>query len=262
MLSMGLVRSSKVTAKGLVIALAAGLLGTGVVIIGAARPASAAPCGSGSGSFSAGAGTSGDPYLISSAADLIRISSESSAWATNLHYLQTVDINLASCEWTPIGSTAATTFTGVYDGGGYKISGLSINDTSNANKGVGLFGRVSQTTIRNLAVSGTIVSNSFHVGSIVGLVPNGVFTTVTQVTSDVNLTYNGQNYAGGIIGDLQSGSTLSYSSFKGSILATAQYGMVGGLLGTAASTITSSYVIAEFTSSVGPDRDHKAGLIG
>lgn len=61
---MRLIGSSKSTANGLVMALVAGLLGTGLAVVGAASPANAAACSTGATSFGGGTGFSGDPFQI------------------------------------------------------------------------------------------------------------------------------------------------------------------------------------------------------
>lgn len=68
-----------------------------------------------------GSGTELDPYLVTSAADLDDVRDDLTAY-----YRQTADITLSG-EWVPIADWANNIeFEGHYDGGGYKINGLSI----------------------------------------------------------------------------------------------------------------------------------------
>ena len=61
------------------------------------------------------------------------------------------------CHWTPIG-TVRTPFNGVFDGSGHTVSGLYIDDDTLTY--VGLFGALEGAQIVNLAVTGTIYSDS------------------------------------------------------------------------------------------------------
>lgn len=253
--------SSKLTAQTAVIAMAAGLLGTGVVL-GIASPAVAAACGSGAESFSAGAGTSGNPYQVATAAELIRISNQSGAWGSNLHYLQTADIDLNGCEWSPIGISNLSFFQGVYDGGGYKIQGLSVDDTSGGSgpDGIGLFGFIKVTTIRNLTVSGTVSANSTYVGGIVGAADA---STLTVLRSEVNLDFDNNNSAGGIVGNFAGGGAITFSSYSGT-LRSKQAGINnGGLVGVSDNSLSNSYVVT--IPETTPRTDYspfKNGLMG
>lgn len=237
--------SSKLTAQTAVIAMAAGLLGTGVVL-GIASPAVAAACGAGSSNalYSGVAGQDGSDfgkaYRISTAADLIRISHETSDW-TNKFFLQTADIDLGGCVWNPIGYDNGNLFSGgFYDGGFFKIRGLNIVDVSGNGglQGVGLFGYSTWSTVRNLTVAGSISSNSLAVGGILG---RGT-ASITAVRSEVNIEYNGSLYVGGVVGELDAG-VVSYSSYKGSIKGLGE-DIVGGLVGSQSGTTVASYVVS------------------
>ena len=77
------------------------------------------------------------------------------------------DIDLggsADALWAPIG-TADTPFAGTFDGNGYNITGLYIDDTSEDAQG--LFG-VNSGTIENLAVEGAVTAATYT-GGIVGI---------------------------------------------------------------------------------------------
>ena len=257
MLSVGLIGSSKLTAKAAVIALVAGLLGTGVVVVGTAAPAHATSCGSGSSSstYSGGDGTStSTAFRIATAGDLIRLSATSADW-TGKFFIQTADIDLGGCEWTPIG-TLATKFLGTYDGGGFSIIGL--RSTTNTSGAVGLFGQVWSSTIRNLKVKGSITSNQTYAAGLIGVVvaTNTVQTRVSNVRSEVDITYTGNGYAGGIVGDFLQG-TLEYSAYSGSI-SNSNDRQVAGLMGYAGATINSSYSIATFSGT----STYKGGIGG
>ncbi|MDR1573369.1 MAG: hypothetical protein LBS24_03570, partial [Clostridiales Family XIII bacterium] len=82
--------------------------------------------------FSNGNGTSGDPYKIGTPEELAALTSLVNAGNTSYnaaHYELTADIDLSGLgrDWVPIG-TASDPFKGVIDGGGYKITGLYVNN--------------------------------------------------------------------------------------------------------------------------------------
>jgi hypothetical protein len=255
--SMSFVRSSKSTSKVVVPVLLAGLLATGIVFI-EASPANAAACSTTASGYAGGDGSSGVPFQISNAAELIRLSTTTADW-TSKHFVQTADIDLNDCEWTPIG-TAATKFTGSYNGAGLTIQGFKIDtiyaDIYNANN-IGLFGVVSGGTIKNLVLDGAINSNGGLVGGLVGKVDNAS-TVIQNVKVLVDITYPGLNYAGGIVGSFEAG-TIRYSAFLGSFSASDEYAAIGSFTGYVASGNTQhSYgrAVMSGTSAV------KAGMNG
>ncbi|MGN1235749.1 MAG: hypothetical protein ACI4U2_07185, partial [Christensenellaceae bacterium] len=80
-----------------------------------------------------GTGTVSDPYLISSAADLVLLSDLVNGGETfeGEYFLQTANIDLKSVgSFRPIGCVEGTYFDGTYDGNGYTLSNLVIDETS------------------------------------------------------------------------------------------------------------------------------------
>ena len=95
--------------------------------------------------------------------------------------------------WTPIGKNPKR-FEGTFDGNGHTVSGLYIKDTAVIK---GLFGKVSNATIKNLIVTGSVtVPSKANIGGIVGNASNstiqncGFYGTVTAGTTNT----------GGVIG--------------------------------------------------------------
>jgi outer membrane protein OmpA-like peptidoglycan-associated protein len=253
--SLGLFRSSKLTAKAVVIALAAGLLGIGIAATSSPPPAAASTACSASAAstYTAGRGLVGDPYQIATSADLIRISTTSADWS-GLYFVQTANIDLGSCEWPGIG-TRSQAFTGTYDGGFYTVSGFRM--TTSTAPDVGFFNRISQTTIRNLTIQGSITSDRSFVGGLVGSAPYSTpASTITQVNSKVDISYSGGDYAGGIVGGLHTNSVLSFSTHSGQL--SSSRGSAAGLTGYGEGIIESSYSRATFTGA----STYKSGLNG
>lgn len=239
-------KAKKVLLSGLI----ASLFFTGLSSVYSSAPATAAACSSVASSYGGGAGTLAEPFQISSAAHLIRLSATSADW-TGKYYIQTASIDLGSCDWTPIG-TAATKFTGSYDGQGNAINNLSINILSGSIDNVGLFGVISGATIKNLIIRGEITSNRNNTGALVGTGTAIALSQISQIRSEVNIANTGGGYAGGIVGDAM-GVAVSYSSYSGSISASNEYGQIAGISGynsgATNAKVSSSYVRATISGA-------------
>lgn len=129
--------------------------------------------------FSGGDGSSGNPYRISSAADLAAIAQQVNSG--NTHYKDEYfelsrNIDLGGMEWTPIGKNDSTYwFQGNFDGGSYTISNLTI--TQETGEGfLGLFG-CNSGTIRNLYIENvkiiTAKYGTYPAGAVCGINSNG-----------------------------------------------------------------------------------------
>jgi hypothetical protein len=69
--------------------------------------------------------------------------------------------------WTKIGGVSSTNFTGTFDGAGYVISGVYINNTSSYYQG--LFGRIgSGGEVKNLGVVASYIRGMSTVGCLAG----------------------------------------------------------------------------------------------
>ena len=113
------------------------------------------------------------------------------------HYQLTGDsYDMQGKKVIPIG-TSAKPFTGTFDGNGKTVSNYTYSDTSADN--VGFFGYVSDATIKNLTVSGTVTGKQF-VGGIAGYAASG--TTISGCTNNCNVTGIASTKArvGGIVG--------------------------------------------------------------
>ncbi len=142
-------------------------------------------------------------------------------------------------EWTPIGS-ASKPFAGEFDGKGYKISGVVVQDYANC----GLFGYVSDGNISNLNLDNSCyVSNSGgYMGSIAGYVAGNI---VKCSAKNVVLATADTEYAGGIAGylaDAVINSDGSYNTdyeifdslFNGTIVGAGRTGGIAGYSGCGA----------------------------
>lgn len=145
-----------------------------------------------------GAGTETNPYEIHNVNDIVETYSYK---GDGVYFKLMNDISLPYNDSRfPIAS-----FTGVLDGNGKRISGLYVNKSTTI--GVGLFGYISNATIKNIEISNFNVMGEAKVGALAGeafancLIEN-VFTsgtTFSQTYAPTGTTSK-WSYAGGLIG--------------------------------------------------------------
>ena len=202
--------------------LAASALAVPALAIGGAGPAAAA-CGTNT--YSGGAGTSGDPYIIDGTDDLTVLSDASGDWGCA--FRQAGDITFSSGEWSTSIGDSGDNFTGSYDGDGFTISGLTISRAGESD--VGLFGWVSGGEISNVNFEGSVVGQ----GNVGGLVGIAVSSTITGSSSSGSVQ-GSDDYVGGLVGyadvvivnDSESSATVSVPQQTAAFY-------VGGLIGYA-----------------------------
>jgi len=217
-----------------------------------AVPAAAASCPSASTSanYSGGAGTDGNPWQIATAADLLRLADPAQSPDWSGYFLQTADIDMAGCDWTPIAFTQdpwdpnQVLFTGTYDGGGRQITNMSFDQDNKSY--VGLFGLVDGGTIENLRLQIKLRGDVGTVGGLVGMVlVNGV--TVRNVRAEVDIDVADGN-AGGLIGEGAGPILIERSRVSGSLTAGGTF-YIGGLIGLYYGSAPAELVVRDSVSS-------------
>jgi hypothetical protein len=218
--------------------------------------------------FSGGNGTSGNPYLISSATDLASIAGTGYVNG-GFYFRQTADINIAGyTNWTPIGTTTSQ-FNGFYDGNGKTISNLTITGTSTYR---GLFGFTNTTAvIKNLSLTSVSVAggnftsalvgqnrgklnNCSSQGNVTGRIPTGGLVAYNLNTGIVinchsNCVVTGRNTVGGLIG--QNEGTVSFSYATGSLSSNSvSYTTIGGFVASNAGNLSQCFATVNVSSSV------------
>ena len=156
-----------------------------------------------------GSGTETDPYLIANHENLYWLSQTSADW--DKYYKQTANIDASLFSFSPIGNTD-TQFTGSYNGDGYVINAININDPESNN--IGLFGYIGgdddsytgSTTIQNLGLTNVSITGKHEVGAMVGYKRYGTLT-VSNCYSTGSVT--GVNYVGGLVGYIRDESAVS-----------------------------------------------------
>lgn len=102
-----------------------------------------------------GTGKTDNPYLLSTAAELLEFA-EKAAADPNICATLTADISLAGETWTPIGSYAGT-----FDGNYHCISNLQCSGGSNT----GMFANL-EGTVQNLGLTDVHIQGKNYVGGI------------------------------------------------------------------------------------------------
>ena len=201
----------------------------------------------------AGTGTSTDPYLISTPAELAGLaktifdavsttaSTEKMPIAKSLrrqndmyfaytgkYFKLTSDIDLNNKEWMPIGRMYMR-FDGIFDGNGHTIKNVKITKEYSA---AGLFGATGRNaTVKNLGVDGIDIATT--VGGTV---------TDYEATGDITRSVNRARAYGGLVASLATGGSESNPLLENcfvrnvKIEATTKnmnHGCMGGLFGTA-----------------------------
>lgn len=236
-----------------------------------------------------GHGTEEKPYEIGTEEDLAALAERVNSGDTDAaagYYQLTDDIYLADLgrDWTPIDGN----FTGVLDGDGYTIYGLSVPaDPERVNTGLfgeivgtatikdlnvvigekgvhatssagGLVGVVNgSSTIQNVSVSGGPVSAKYA-GGIVGQI-NGM-SIIQQARSSVSVSASGRESGAGGIAGLNNG-TIESSCNTGSVSATGDVSRAGGIVGLNMVSISQCWNSGAVTAT-GDGRTLAGGIAG
>ena len=200
-----------------------------------------------------GNGTTSDPYIITSADQLSEVRDNLSA-----SYKLANDINLEGIDFIPIGKKDIP-FTGTFDGSGYTIKNLKINQPNGYY--VGLFGGTNNATINNLNISDANVVGKSHTGGLVGYFSdsNGKSTIISNCSVNGSSTVAGGPYTGGLVGyssNSNNKSTISNCSVTGSSTVTGG-SYTGGLVGYGSGLIEKSFATTNVVAGT-----HVGGLVG
>ncbi len=178
-----------------------------------------------------GAGTSGSPYLIKTAADLAKLAElvylGTSPYAdSGRYYRLEKDIELSAYAsgdgWMPIGINSSYGFKGSFDGNNKTITGLTINRP--AADYTGLFGYLyNDSKVQNIRIIDANVIGKARVGGVAGYAWGATVENCAVIGN-----VSGVESVGGTVGRASSGTVQDcYSS--GSVTGSGDY--VGGIMG-------------------------------
>ena len=221
--------------------------------------------------FDSGFGTSGNPYVIKSGTALSHMNYSEYNTNQDLYYQMKSNVNLSGFgNWTSIGN-ASTPFVGTFDGGGFAISNLTINNATATE--IGLFG-ASEGIIQNVGIaSGSISSTNTSPTKTGGLVGDVLAGSITNCYSSASVSgglmaagdtgyWDGIAGTGGLIGTVSGTTsiTISNSYSTGSVVGRQDVGgFVGNTIIGSKSNISKCYSTGDVTINLGY---HLGGFIG
>ncbi len=146
-------------------------------------------------------------------------------------------------QWTPIG-TDTKPFKGTFDGSQKTIDGLYYNLT--AGKHAGLFGCITNATVKNVLISNAQVAADSDAGALAGIATNSeiynVFTDECLIRGNMRL--------GGIVGTLIGGS-IKNCGMSGKVFGqTMYYGGITGYLTGVVDNCVANVQMSEFTKTI------------
>ena len=210
-------------------------------------------------SFSGGDGSSGNPYRISTAADLAAIAQQVNnsgiAHYDGVYFKLYKDINLGGMEWAPIGKNDSTYwFNGNFDGDGHTISNLTITQKTDGGF-LGLFG-CSRGTIKNLFIKNVNI-NAAYGEKAAGAICAANYGTIEKCGVDSGTIVDKSSGIGGISG--RNYGTISQCYNKADL--TTENGKAAGISGmNYQGTIENCYNAGTITQT-GTNENYLAGGI-
>ena len=194
-------------------------------------------------SFAVGGGTEAIPYEIPDLEMLEYFRDYVNAGSGAGEYFRlTADIDMSDnygegkASWMPVGNES-TPFTGTFDGGGHKITGLYINNSDSDYQG--LFGYVGRGgTVSDLGVEGQVTGGKY-VGGVVG---DNFYGTVENCYNTGAVS--GSSNVGGVVGENLGTVENCYST--GSVSGEST---VGGVVGENLNTVENCYNTGNVTSA-------------
>ncbi|MBI9031468.1 hypothetical protein JEZ13_05660 [bacterium] len=169
--------------------------------------------------FAGGSGTETDPWQVANAIQLNNLHNYTGTAHADKYFIQTADIDLnispwnSSPGWDPIGGTySSVAFNGNFNGQGYTISNLYIEDSET--NYLGLFASISYANLKNITLVDFNITGQNYLGALTGYSTNS--SIFNCHTSGEIL---GQNKLGGIAG---------YSGYSSVLYSSSNSNVVGG----------------------------------
>ena len=210
-----------------------------------------------------GAGTADNPYLVSSAAELIYMAEQvNNNSGTNYYYQKVIqltqDIDLEGTELTiGIYKDEKKYFYGTLDGNGHSIKGLKIENKDQ--EYMGLFPYLAKyATVKNLTLEEPVIeTKGSYVGALVGFDNNANIENCHVI--DAKIT--GITNVGGLIGQLNGGKITNCSATG---IITATNDQVGGIIGSTGYNITAVITACRFNGTLKADYEsgRAGGIVG
>ncbi|WP_066627233.1 T9SS type A sorting domain-containing protein [Labilibacter marinus] len=216
--------------------------------------------------YSGGAGTSGDPYQISTAADLVTLSTDEANY--DKEFIVTADIDMSSISYTfySLGYYAGAGdvfFTGVFDGNNKTISNLTITPRVNQTYQMGFFGLAKDATVMDLGlVNLNYTSTINRAGGLIGS-SEGTVSVSNCFIDGGNISAAGG--MGGIVGWVKNGTVTIANCYTNlgviiNAVGTDKYKGTGGIIGVVEGGTANVTNVAVYGSKA--DGDTQGAVIG
>jgi hypothetical protein len=153
------------------------------------------------------------------------------------------NIDLAVANWTPI-----NTFTGIFEGNGYRILNMTVDAGTTNNAQGGLFAALGTGAIvRNLGITGTVTAIGLgaKAGGLVGVV-SGNNVRISNCSTSVNV--DGFISSGGLIGEITGTGAIIVKCYSTGTVHLRGSGWAGGLIGTIRGEIRNCFSTGNVTS--------------
>ncbi|MBN2790392.1 MAG: hypothetical protein JXR69_09410 [Candidatus Delongbacteria bacterium] len=224
--------------------------------------------------FAGGMGTESDPFQVSNADELNKVRE-----FLDYYFIQTADIDLGVSPWTdgdgwvPIAVQQLDPFTGNYNGNGFKIQNLTIND----NAYPGLFSYTDGASFTDVILENVDLTGGWEQGALIadcknsilfGCSSSGTVNGASTVGGLVGVTFssqftecystctiNGTEYTGGFAGAALEGTVINDCYASGPVTGTNYSG--GFISYLENSTVTNSYSSGAVSGST-----NVGGLLG
>ncbi|MCD8313911.1 MAG: hypothetical protein LUC24_07100 [Bacteroidales bacterium] len=169
--------------------------------------------------------------------------------------------------WIPIGNSAATSFTGTFDGNNLVVNKLTVTKSTSEDAGdcAGLFGYIGGT-IRNLVINNANVTGHKYVGAVCGEATGAKFYNITL---NGNVSIEGYRCVGGVVGltygyvsdvtiDVEDGSYVKGNFTENNL------GEVGGAVGYYGEHYNDGHAIENVVSNIDVNGSLSAvgGIVG
>lgn len=207
-----------------------------------------------------GEGTEASPYLISTPEDLQTLSRVTNYNANvvasrvalkGICFKQTANIDMSGIEaFEPISQQAAQAFGGIYDGGGFTIANLSVDESrKDANLAAALFGQLAEGgEIKNLTIKNALIKSvNKDVAAVAGYCKGKIYNVTVE---NANLLAPGSIYMGPLAGTLLEPGIVENCTASGTVKGN---DMLGGAVGS-----SNGGHIVNVTSSVIPEPSMQA----
>ncbi len=202
--------------------------------------------------WSKGDGSQSNPYVIETAENLAYLANSvnDGEQYSGVYFKLGASIDLNGYEWTPIGESEATAFSGVFDGGNRVVYNLNVTGERSL---YGLFGCVANGAVTDIALencnieikNSASITNDIYAGAIAAYInkpavvikncyATGKTVVRNQEGNECEVFDSHKLYEGGLFGGISDGTVkLCYNRVD---FSAAGNGSVGGVAGCAVAT--------------------------